>query len=109
MSGGNYGTSNATLFALNVEGSQMGGNILARTNDPEATSADFSGWFQFVRTDDGTIPVTLYSREEDATIVNIKKSLVSAFQTDFDLNGTKVEADPQSQHKSEYRYRHYAI
>ena len=80
----------------------MGGNVLARSDNPD-TDVDFSGWFQFVQTEDGTIPLTLYSREEDANIINIKKAIVSAFQSNFHGKAEKEESDPQSQHKSQYR------
>ena len=100
---GKYGNIVSTLYQLEIQSSKMGGNILARDSDA-ATDVDFSGWFQFIQTDDGTIPVTLYSREEDATIINIKKAIVSAFQADFLAKGDKDETDPQSQHKAQYRY-----
>ena len=62
------------------------------------------GWFHFVQTEDGSIPATYYSREEDAEIVNTKKSIVSAFQANFLGTNEKEEADPQSLHKAEYTY-----
>ena len=105
---GKYGKIVSTLYQLEIQSSEMAGNILARDRDM-ATDADFSGWFQFVQTYEGTIPVTLYSREEDATIINIKKAIVSAFQADFLAKGDKEESDPQSQHKSQYRYTVAAV
>ena len=62
------------------------------------------GWFEFVQTEDGSIPVTRYSREEDPEVINIKKAIVSAFQANFKGTKVKEEADPQSYHKAEYTY-----
>ena len=81
----------------------MGGNILDRNDGSEAdTDVDWSGWFWFIQTDGGLIPVTFYSREQDANIINIKKAIVSAFQ--ISLSGEKLvsESDPQSEHVSNY-------
>ena len=76
-------------------------------NDDEAVrdyNAKMGGWFQFVQTEDGSIPVTRFSREEDREIVNIKKAVVSAFQANFEGTNVKEEADPQSLHTAEYTY-----
>ena len=66
--------------------------------------ARMQGWFEFVQTEDGSIPVTRYSREEDPEAINIKKAVVSAFQANFKGTKVKEEADPQSHHKAEYTY-----
>ena len=66
--------------------------------------ARMQGWFEFVQTEDGSIPVTRYSREEDPEVINIKKAVVSAFQANFKGTKVKEEADPQSHHKAEYTY-----
>ena len=69
---------------------------------PDLTSSLSSPFF-FVQTEDGSIPSTYYSREENHEVVNIMKAIVSAFQANFKGTKTKEEADPQSLHKSEYR------
>ena len=62
------------------------------------------GWLHFVQTEDGSIPATYYSREEDGETVNTKKAIVSAFQANFLGTKVKEEADPQSIHMAVYRY-----
>ena len=60
----------------------------------------------FVQTADGSIPVIQYPRVEDKNerIVNLKKAIVSAFQTNFGGTEMKKEADTQSLHTSHYTY-----
>ena len=109
---GMYGPNQAKLYDLDVTETNLGGNIVEReesenANDDRAVrdyNAKMAGWFQFVQTEDGSIPVTRFSREEDREIVNIKKAVVSAFQANFKGTSTKEEADPQSLHTSEYTY-----
>lgn len=67
-------------------------------------SEKMQGMFHFVQTEDGSIPATFYSREEDEETINTKKSIVSAFQANFLGTKVKEEADPQSMHMAEYRY-----
>lgn len=86
---------------MNITSAIPTGNILARSNDQDK-SIDFSGWFHFIQTANGEIPVTLYSREQDASIVNIKKAIVSAFQANCFGETERDESDPQSQHISKY-------
>ena len=62
------------------------------------------GWFHFVQTEDGSIPATYHSREEDGETVNTKKAIVSSFQANFLGTKVKEEADPQSIHMAVYRY-----
>ena len=57
----------------------------------------------FVQTEDGSIPSTYYSREEDPEMINSKKAIISAFQANFKGTKVKLEADPQSIHKAKYR------
>ncbi|CAI8020933.1 hypothetical protein GBAR_LOCUS12470 [Geodia barretti] len=58
----------------------------------------------FVQTEDGSIPSTYYSREEDPEMINSKKAIISVFQANFKGTKEKLEADPQSIHKAKYRY-----
>ena len=62
------------------------------------------GWFKFVQTEDGSIPAVFHSEAEDPEAVNFKKAITSAFQANFKGTDTKVEADSQSRHVSEYTY-----
>ena len=109
---GMYGPKKAKLYDMEITETKFGGNIVERkesenTNDDEAVrdyNAKMRGWFQFVQTEDGSIPVTRFSREEDREIVNIKKAVVSAFQANFEGTNVKEEADPQSLHTAEYTY-----
>ena len=91
---------------MDITNSVLGGNIVDRTsNDTEGKlySLEPKGWLQFVQTEDGTIPITFFSREEDHEIVNIKKAIVSAFQASLKGKVVKEESDPQSHHNSTYR------
>ena len=101
---GKYGNNRSNLYSLEIINTTMGGNILARhSSDSSAdTNVDWSGWFQFIQTDNGVIPVTFYSREQDANIINIKKAIVSAFQINSLGEKLRSESDPQSQHISNY-------
>ena len=102
----------AKLYDLTITETNIGGNIVERKesenmNDDKPVrdyNEKLAGWFQFVQTEDGSIPVTRYSREEDREIVNIKKAIVSAFQANFKGTSVKEEADPQSLHTAEYTY-----
>ena len=105
-----YGDKKAKLYDLKITEAKLGGNIMERRKknhvENDGAEQDFKaklqGWFRFVQTEDGSIPVTLFSREEDHEIVNIKKAVVSAFQANFKGTAVKEEADPQSLHKAEY-------
>ena len=107
-----YGSMKAKLYDLAITETNIGGNILERKesenmNDDKPVrdyNEKLAGWFQFVQTEDGSIPVTRYSREEDREIVNIKKAIVSAFQANFKGTSVKEEADQQSLHTAEYTY-----
>lgn len=84
----------------------LGGNIVERTaNDSEGKTdaLEPKGWMRFVQVQDGSIPLTFYSREEDHEIVNIKKAIVSVFQGSFDGAKHREESDPQSKHNATYR------
>ena len=109
---GMYGPNQAKLYDLDITETTLGGNIVERkesedVNDDGAVRdymQKMEGWFEFVQTEDGSIPVTRFSREEDREVVNIKKAVVSAFQANFKGTSVKEEADPQSLHTAEYTY-----
>ena len=108
---GTYGDLKAKLYDLNISHASFGGNIIEKKHKEEPAdegekdfAAKMQGWFEFVQTEDGSIPVIRHSREEDPEIINIKKSVVSAFQANFKGTKVKEEADPQSHHKAKYTY-----
>ena len=100
----------AQLYRLVITETQIGGNIIERrmqnSEDSDTSVQVFNdrtkGLFQFVQTEDGSVPVVLHSREEDSEITNLKKAIVSAFQANFWGTTEKEEADPQSLHKAKY-------
>ena len=106
---GTYGDLRAKLYDLKISHVSFGGNIIEKGNEEEPVdeeemecTARMQGWFEFVQTEDGSIPVIRHSREEDPEVINIKKAIVSAFQANFKRTKVKEEADPQSHHKAEY-------
>ena len=105
---GLYKDTRAKLYDLVLTETHLGGNIMERgqSNNVHEAVQEFqekmNGWFHFIQTEDGSIPVTMFSREEDREAVNIKKAVVSAFQANFLGTKVKEEADPQSLHKAEY-------
>ena len=108
---GMYREQRAKLYDLEITQTTLGGNIMERResdvngdNREEDINTKMKGWFKFIQTEDGSIPVTLYSREEDREAVNIKKAVASAFQANFKGTRVKEEADPQSLHQAEYTY-----
>ena len=100
---GTYEEQRAKLFNIDITGAEINGSVIEghRTEISDLTAA-LSSPFHFVQTEDGLIPSTYYSRNEKTEIVNIKKSIVSAFQANFKGTRVKEEADPQSLHKAEY-------
>ena len=112
---GTCGESKAKKYSLQITEFREGGSVIEENEkDSEAKgetkreealkrSLLLSGWFFFVQTEDGSIPITLYSREDNQEVVNMKKAIVSAFQANFAGTKIKEEADPQSLHKAEYR------
>ena len=106
---GNFKGQRAKLYELNTTRTEIGGTTMA-TDQEAADEAEshynevMMGWFHFAQTEDGSIPATYYSREEDGEIVNTKKAIVSAFQANFLGTKVKEEADLQSMHKAIYRY-----
>ena len=87
----------------------MGGTVLDTEETEEQQAQDdynvrLQGWFHFVQTEDGSIPIIRHSKEEDGEVINTKKAIVAAFQANFMGTEQKEEADPQSLHTSHYTY-----
>ena len=108
---GTYGDLRAKLYDLKIFHVSFGGNIMEKKQQEEPADegekeyiARMQGWFEFVQSEDGSIPVIRHSRDEDPEVINIKKAVVSAFQANFKGTKVKEEADPQSHHKAEYTY-----
>ena len=69
-----------------------------------ATDA-LSGHFCFLKeTESGKIPEVHYLKNEKLEVVNIKRSIVSAFQANFKHTTIEYETDAQSHHQSHYEY-----
>ena len=63
---------------------------------------NLAGWFCFVQTAEGKVSSVYHESTENSEAVNLKKSIVAAFQAN--LKGTEEEEiDPQSKHISHYR------
>lgn len=73
-----------------------------RREDTELVE-ELSGWFCFVQTDNGKIPVVFHPYNESQNIINFKKALVTGFQANFDGTNAVEEMDPESIHMSHYR------
>ena len=108
---GKYGEYKAKKYSLHITEYKGGGSVIEKdseakgeTKQEEELKRSLSSEFFFVQTEDGSIPTTFYSREEEKEVVNIKKAIVSAFQANFEGTKEKEEADPQSLHKAKYRY-----
>ena len=62
------------------------------------------GEFCYVQTSDGKIVSVHYGTTENDEAINIKRSIASTFQANFDRDKSDVEeADPGSVHTSHYR------
>lgn len=68
-----------------------------------------SGWFCFVQTSDGKVVSVVHSQNEDNHIVNFKKGIAAAFQTNFRGTAEEIEIDSQSRHQSHYRSVHLMV
>ena len=62
-----------------------------------------SQWFCFIQDDDGKVVAVQHPSGENAEVVNIKKGVASAFQTNFKGTAEEEEEDTLSQHTSSYR------
>ena len=106
---GMYGDKRAKEYELNVTMAEVGGTILDREETEEQQAQQdynvlLQGWFHFVQTEDGSIPIIRHSIEEDGEVINTKKAIVATFQANFMGTEQKEEADPQSMHTSHYTY-----
>jgi HEAT repeat protein len=106
---GTYGDKRAKEYELNVTNTVVGGTVLdTKETEEQQAQHDYNvllqGWFHFVQTEDGSIPIIRHSKEEDGEVVNTKKAVVAAFQANFMGTEQKEEADPQSLHTSHYKY-----
>ena len=105
---GTLGDKRARLFELDITETKLAGNINTQmeseASEPRDYDAAMKGFFEFVQTEDGSVPVTRHSREELQEIVNIKKAIASCFQANFMGTETKEEDDTQSRHTSHYTY-----
>ena len=113
MAVGTYNGQKAKRYKMVITDTKVGGSAIDRVEEGSKAEGgsrappELKGLETFfVQTADGSIPVIQYPRVEDKNeiIINIKKAIVSAFQTNFERTEIKEEADPQSLHKSHYTY-----
>ena len=64
---------------------------------------NLAGWFCFVQTAEGKVSSVYHESTENSEAVNLKKSIVAAFQANFKGTEKEEEVDPQSKHISHYR------
>ena len=57
-----------------------------------------------MQTADGKVSSVFHESTENSEAVNLKKSIVAAFQANFKGTEEEEEIDPQSKHISHYRY-----
>ena len=115
---GKYGDQDSKRYKIDITSSSLDNSKMeqmerreaemddaeeAQTQGMENLSSLRSKNFFFVQTDDGTIPSTSYSREEDPEVINVYKAITASFQANFKGTRVKEEADPQSLHKAKYR------
>ena len=70
----------------------------------QSISEQLGNWFCFVQSESGKISAVYHSSSEPDYVVNLKKSISAAFQANFERTEEEDEVDPQSQHKSHYRF-----
>ena len=63
----------------------------------------FSKGFCFIQTADGLIADVIYPEGENTQVVNIKKSIASAFQANFQKQAAREEADVSGVHRANYK------
>ena len=100
---GKYGDQRAKHYKVDITSATYARSEGTTTRDSSLTRM-LSKSIYFVQTDDGSIPATYYSREEDPEMINTKKAIISLFQANFKGTKEKQEADPQSLHKAKYRF-----
>lgn len=83
-------------------GSEAGYDHGHRTPEGPANMA-LSEWFCFVQTEDGKVVAVHHPHSDKPDIVNFKKSIAAAFQSNFKQTENEEEEDPQSKHTSHYR------
>ena len=64
---------------------------------------NLAGWFCFVQTAEGKVSSVYHESTENSEAINLKKSIVAAFQANFKGTEEEEEIDPQSKHISHYR------
>ena len=112
MAVGTYNGQKAIRYKMVITDTKVDGTVIDREegSKPEGGSRappELKGLATFfVQTADGSIPDIEYPKVEDKNemIVNLKKAIVSAFQTNFRRTKMKKEADTQSLHTSHYTY-----
>ncbi len=74
-------------------------------HDPPVTPEDklMSNWFCFVQTEDGKVVIVQHPTSEVTEVVNFKKGIAAAFQSNFKGTTDEEEQDTMSQHRSTYR------
>ena len=89
------------LIATTVEDA---GNGQSRVipGQSSVTQQLFDKGFCFIRTADGKIADVSYLVDENVQVVNIKKSIVSAFQANFGNDLSREESDVTGLHRATY-------
>ncbi len=74
-------------------------------HDPPISTEDklMSNWFCFIQTEDGKIVMVHHPASEVRDVVNFKKGIAAAFQSNFKGTTVEEEQDTMSQHRSTYR------
>ncbi len=62
-----------------------------------------SNWFCFVQTEDGKVEIVQHPTSEVTVVVNFKKGIAAAFQSNFKGTTDEEEQDTMSEHRSTYR------
>ena len=74
-------------------------------HDPPISPEDklLSQWFCFVQTADGKVVAVQHPSSESSEVVNLKKGIAAAFQTNFKGTTEEQEEDTMSQHVATYK------
>ncbi len=92
--------SSGPFFDSGGSGSESGSGSGDDGQLPQGTADRLlAGWFCFVQTDSGKVVAVYHSRDDLPDIVNFKKSVASAFQSNF-MRTEEEEDDSQSKHLS---------
>lgn len=77
---------------------------VCRKGTPMDMTVKMGNRFCFIRNDNGKLLSVFHSPNDTTDIVNLKKTIASAFQANFDKTATTVkEVDSLSAHTSHYR------